>query len=75
MKDSFSNELKEDFEKSKKMKEDEFNSIMEESIKKKDNDIISITKSNQNKLKEYNIFENRLIQSTKNKNKYKYKYE
>ena len=69
MKDSFSNELKEDFEKSKKMKEDEFNSIMEESIKKKDNDIISITKSNQNKLKEYNIFENRLIQSTKNKNK------
>lgn len=35
MKDSFSNELKEDFEKSKKMKEDEFNSIMEESIKKR----------------------------------------
>ena len=69
MKNSFSNELKEDFEQKRKMKENDFNTINEEDFKNKDNYITSITKSNQNKLKENNMFETRLIQSTKNKNK------
>ena len=69
MKDSFSNELKEDFEQSKKIKENAQNIIMEENIKKKDDNNISKTKDIQNELKGHNIFQNRLIQSTKNKHK------
>ena len=69
MKESFSNELNEDFEQSIKFKENDFKILMEENMIKKDNDIISKAKSNQNGLKEHNILQTRLIESTKNKNK------
>jgi len=69
MKDSFSNELKEDFAQSEKIKENAQNIVMEENIKKKDDNNISKTKDIQNELKGHNIFQNRLIQSTKNKHK------
>ena len=69
MKDSFSNELNEDFEQSKKFKETDYKILMEENIIKKDNDIISKAKSNKNELKEHNISQTRLIESTKNKHK------
>ena len=69
MKNSFSNELKEDFEQSKKIKENDYNNIKEENYVKKDKDIISKIQSNQNEIKEQNIFQTRLIQSTKNKHK------
>jgi hypothetical protein len=69
MKDSFSNELREDFEQSKEIKEKDYNTITEENFIKKDQDINSKTQSNQNKLKEHNIFQTRLIQSKKNKHK------
>jgi len=69
MKDSFSNELNEDFEQSKKYKESDYKILMEKNIIKKDNDIISNSKSNQNKLKENNILQTRLIESTKNNHK------
>ena len=67
MKDSFSNELNEDFEESKKFKETGNKILMEENIKKKDNDIISKAKNNKNELKKHNILQTRLIESTKNK--------
>ena len=69
MKDSFSNELNEDFEQSKKFKETDYKILMEENIIKKDNDIISKAKSNKNELKKHNILQTRLIESTKNKHK------
>ena len=67
MKDSFSNELKEDFGQNKNIKENDYNIIMEENIKKKDDNNISKTKNYQNELKGHNLFQNRLIKSTKNK--------
>jgi len=69
MKDSFSNELNEDFEQSKKFKENDYKTLMEENMIKKDNDIISKAKSNKNELKEHNILQTRLIESTKNNQK------
>ena len=69
MKNSFSNELKKDFEQSKKIKENDYNNIKEENYVKKDKDIISKIQSNQNEIKEQNIFQTRLIQSTKIKHK------
>jgi len=42
---------------------------MEENIKKKDDNNFLKTKNNQNELKGHNIFQSRLIQSTKNKHK------
>ena len=68
MKDSFSNKLIEDFEQSKNIEENDYSIIMEESIRKDDNNI-SKTKSNLNEIKEHNIFKNGLIQSTENKHK------
>ena len=67
--DSFSIKLKEDFEQIKNIKENDYNIITKENITKKDDNNISKTKSNQNELKGHNIFQNGLIQSTKNKNK------
>ena len=69
VKDSFSNELKVHYEQSKNFKENDYNTIMEENIKKKDNNNISNIKSNLNNLRGHNIFQNRLIQSNKNKHK------
>ena len=70
VKDSFSNELKEEnFEQRKNIKENSYNTIMEESIKKRDNNNISKTKCNQNDLKGHNLFQNTLIRSNKNKDK------
>ena len=69
MKDSFSNDLKEDFEQRKNIKENDHNIIMEENIKKKDNNKSSKAKSNRNEFGGNNIFQNRLIQLTKNDNK------
>jgi hypothetical protein len=72
VKDSFSNEIKEEeFEQSKNNKKNGYNTIMEENIKKKDNNNISKTKFNQNDLKGHNMLQNKLIQSTKNKNRIK----
>jgi len=70
MKDSFSNELNEDFEQSKKIKENNYKKLKEENIIKKDC-IISKSKLNQNELKELNIFQTRLIESTKHNHKIK----
>ena len=67
MKDSFSNELQNDFEQSK----DNFNTIMEENITKNNKSIIPKTKRSQTKLKEHNMLQKRLIQSTQNKHKIK----
>ena len=66
MKDSFSNELKEDFGQNKNIKENDYNIIMEENIKKTDDNNISKTKNYQKELKGFNLFQNRLIKSTKN---------
>jgi len=64
MKDSFSNELNEDFEQSKKSKENEYKILI-----KKDNGIISKAKNNKNEIKEYNILQTKLVESAKNKHK------
>ena len=68
-KDSFSNKLEEDFEQSINIEEKDYNIIMKENIKKKDDNNISETKRSKNELKGNNILQKELIESTKNKHK------